>query len=307
MALGIAAAADAVLADPRRWHPVAGFGRAASWLEEKVWADKRSAGAGYVAVCVGVPVIAAVALERRIQQPVVRAVLLGITTWATLGGESLVREGSRMATLLESDDLPGARQRLSHLCGRDPTGLPASELSRATVESLAENTSDAVVAPLFWAAVAGLPGVVGYRAVNTLDAMVGHHTPRYENFGWAAARLDDLANLLPARLTAVLACALAPTEGGSVRATWRVVRRDGADHPSPNAGRCEAAFAGALGLRLGGRNVYAGQAEERGELGDGDPPAVADISRTARLSRAVGLAAAAVLAISTATITGRRR
>jgi adenosylcobinamide-phosphate synthase len=299
MALGIAVAADALLADPRRWHPVAGFGRAASWLEKKVWADKRSAGVGYVMVCVGVPAIGAAVIQRQVQNPMTRAVLLGATTWATLGGESLVREGSRMATLLEADDLAGARQRLSHLCGRDPTGLPASELSRATVESLAENTSDAVVAPLFWAAVAGLPGVVGYRAVNTLDAMVGHHTARYENFGWAAARLDDLVNLLPARLTAGLACVLAPAVGGSAPETWRVVRRDGADHPSPNAGRCEAAFAGALGLRLGGRNVYAGGVEERGGLGDGAPPAVADISRTARLSRLVGLAAAAVLAIGT--------
>jgi adenosylcobinamide-phosphate synthase len=297
--LGIAAAADALLADPHRWHPVAGFGRAASWLEEKVWADNRSAGFGYVAVCVGVPAITAAALDRLIQSPLARAVLLGATTWATLGGESLVREGSAMAALLEADDLAGARDRLSHLCGRDPTGLPAGELCRATVESLAENTSDAVVAPLFWAAVAGLPGVVAYRAVNTLDAMVGHHTARYENFGWAAARLDDLANLLPARLTAALTCALAPTVDGSPRTAWQVVRRNGGDHPSPNAGRCEAAFAGALGLRLGGRNVYAGRVEERGGLGEGAPPAVTDISRTARLSRSVGWAAAAVLAVGT--------
>src|SRR5205807_6056801 len=111
-------------------------------------------------------------------------------------------------------------------------GLPAAELARAAVESVAENTCDAVVAPLLWGAVAGVGGLLGYRAVNTLDAMVGHHSMRYERFGWAAARLDDLANLVPARLTAVLAAALAPAVGGSGRTARGAVRRDGAAHPN---------------------------------------------------------------------------
>jgi adenosylcobinamide-phosphate synthase len=144
--------------------------------------------------------------------------------------------------------------------------------------------------------VAGAGGLLGYRAVNTLDAMVGHHDMCYERFGWAAARLDDVANLVPARLTAVLAAALAPAVGGSGRAALRAVRRDGAAHPSPNAGRCEAAFAGALGISLGGTNVYQGRAERRGTLGDGPPPGPADLDRAIRLSRLITVAAAVLAA-----------
>ena len=162
---------------------------------------------------------------------------------------------------------------------------------------MAENTCDAVVAPLLWGAVAGAGGLLGYRAVNTLDAMVGHHDMRYERFGWAAARLDDVANLVPARLTAVLAAALAPAVGGNGRAALRAVRRDGAAHPSPNAGRCEAAFAGALGISLGGTNVYQGRAERRGTLGDGPPPGPADLDRAIRLSRLITVAAAVLAAV----------
>ena len=157
---------------------------------------------------------------------------------------------------------------------------------------MAENTCDAVVAPLLWGAVAGVGGLLGYRAVNTLDAMVGHHSMRYERFGWAAARLDDVANLVPARLTALLAAALAPAVGGSGRAALRTVRRDGAAHPSPNAGRCEAAFAGALGVSLGGTNVYQGRPERRGTLGDGPPPTARDLARAVWLSRLVRRGAA---------------
>src|SRR5207248_527211 len=163
-------------------------------------------------------------------------------------------------------------RRLPALCGRDPAGLAVAGLARAAIESVAENTCDAAVAPLLWGAAFGLPGLLGYRAVNTLDAMVGHRDARYARFGWACARLDDAANLLPARITALLAATLAAAAGGSPRRALRVLRRDGSAHPSPNAGRCEAAFAGALGVRLGGTNVYAGVAERRGLLGDGGAP-----------------------------------
>jgi adenosylcobinamide-phosphate synthase len=163
------------------------------------------------------------------------------------------------------------------------------------VESVAENTSDAVVAPLFWGALAGLPGLLGYRAVNTLDAMIGHRSPRYLRFGWAAARLDDAANWLPARLAAVLTAAIAPSVAGSPAAAWRAWRRDARQHPSPNAGVVEAAFAGSLGVRLGGTNSYQGRAEVRGVLGDGRPVAVADIARAVRLSRRVSGAALALV------------
>jgi len=202
-----------------------------------------------------------------------------------------------MSRLLSAGDLAGARERLAHLCGRDPCALDAEGLARATVESVAENTSDAVVAPLVWGAVAGVPGLLGYRAVNTLDAMVGHRSHRYLRFGWASARLDDVANLVPARLTAALAVVLAPTVGGRPGTAARTWRRDGHKHPSPNAGPVEAAFAGALGRTLGGRLSYAGQVQERPLLGDGPAPGVEDVARAARLSGAV-TAAAAVLAVA---------
>jgi len=173
------------------------------------------------------------------------------------------------------------------------------------VESVAENTCDAVVAPLLWGAVAGVGGLLGYRAVNTLDAMVGHHSMRYERFGWAAARLDDVANVVPARLTAVLAVALAPAVGGSGRVALRTLRRDGGAHPSPNAGRCEAAFAGALGVSLGGTNVYQGRAERRGTLGAGPPPGPADLDRAIRLSRLITAAAAVLCAAAAYRLSGR--
>ncbi|MET8160982.1 cobalamin biosynthesis protein [Sphaerisporangium sp. NPDC005289] len=234
--------------------------------------------------------------------------LTALATWAVLGGTTLGREGAYMARALEADDLAAARDRLPHLCGRDPSGLSADELARATVESIAENTSDAVVAPLVWGAVAGVPGLLAYRAINTLDAMVGHRSKRYERFGWAAARLDDVANYVPARITGALACVLAPLVGGSPRRAAAVLRRDGGRHPSPNSGRCEAAFAGALGVRLGGRNVYAGRVEHRPVLGDGRDPRAGDIARSVRLARAVNLAAAG-LAVATAWALdrGRRR
>jgi adenosylcobinamide-phosphate synthase len=162
------------------------------------------------------------------------------------------------------------------------------------VESLAENTSDAQVAPLLWAAVGGVPGVLVYRGANTLDAMIGHKSPRYLRFGWAAARFDDLLNYVPARVTGVLVAACAPVVGGSPAAALRAWRRDAARHPSPNAGVVEASFAGALGVRLGGPTQYAHQLEIRPTLGDGHIPEVADVARAVRLSRAVQAAAAVV-------------
>jgi adenosylcobinamide-phosphate synthase len=171
------------------------------------------------------------------------------------------------------------------------------------VESVAENTSDGVVAPLLWGAAAGLPGFLAYRAINTLDSMVGYRSPEYARFGWASARLDDVVNWAPARLTGVLAGVLAPAIGGGPVLSWRAMRRYGPCHPSLNAGRCEAAFAGALGVRLGGTNAYGGVAEERPCLGDGRAPVPADIARAVRLCRAI-TAAAAIGAAAAAMMTG---
>jgi adenosylcobinamide-phosphate synthase len=305
LGLLLGVAADAVLGDPRRGHPVAGFGALAGRLERWVWAPSRARGAAYVAVAVGGPAVLGTLVERATRdRPVARVAATVTATWAVLGARSLAGEASAMARLLERGDLPAARRRLSHLAGRDPSSLDLAELARASVESVAENTSDAVVAPLLWGAVAGLPGLLGYRAVNTLDAMVGHRTPRHERFGWAAARLDDVANLAPARLSALLATALAPAVRGRPSAAWRAWRRDARRHPSPNAGPVEAAFAGALGVRLGGTNVYAGRVEHRGPLGDGPPADVPDLARAVRLAVAVD-AAAALLAAGVALGVGR--
>lgn len=295
-AVGLAAgfAADRVFGDPRRYHPVAGFGRLAARLEPVVYDDSRAAGATYTAVLTGGAVAVGAGLERMTRgRPVARAVVTAAMTWAVLGGRSLEREAAVMAGHLDADDLPAARERLGHLCSREASGLDADELARATVESVAENTSDAVVAPLWWGGLLGLPGLAGYRAVNTLDAMVGYRSERYRNFGWASARLDDAANYLPARACALLTGLVA----GRPADAWRVWRRDARHHPSPNAGPVEAAFAGALGLRLGGTNRYGDADEDRGTLGDGPHPRSADVHRVARLSRRVGLASAAVAVV----------
>ena len=292
----LGAVADAVLADPRRGHPVAGFGAVAAALEGRTYADRRGAGIRHVMLLVGGAVGLGVAAERVARGFVARTAVTAAATWVVLGGTSLAREGAALAAELDRGDLAAARTRLPGLCGRDPSTLDAAGLARAGTESMAENTSDAVVAPLLWGAVAGVPGLLGYRAVNTLDAMVGHRSPRYARFGWAAARLDDVANLLPARVCALLTAAVAPAVGGSPRAALRAWRRDAAAHPSPNAGPVEASAAGALGVTLGGRTVYGHGTEERPRLGDGPPPGPADLRRAAELSRLVG-AAAVVLAV----------
>ncbi|MGQ0624275.1 MAG: cobalamin biosynthesis protein [Sporichthyaceae bacterium] len=300
--------ADAAFADPRRAHPVAGFGRAAAALERRCRRDSVVAGAGYTALCVATPVLLGAVVARRAGDRALLAVVgTAAATWVVLGGASLAREGAQMSRLLADDDLPGARARLSHLCARDATTLKADELARATVESLAENTSDAVLAPLLAGALFGIPGLLGYRAVNTLDAMIGYRCARYVRFGKPAARLDDFVNLAPARLTGVLTVALAPSVGGSRAAAARALRTDRGAHPSPNAGWCEAAAAGALGVRLGGANIYGGTTESRPVLNAGGrAPEVADIARAVRLSRLVG-AGGLALACGLALALGRLR
>jgi len=278
--------------DPRRAHPVAAFGAAADWLEIRSYADQRAAGLLHTGALVGAAAGLGVAVERLIaDRAAVRVVATAAATWTVLGGRSLSREASTVACQLSSNDLPAARDQVRHLVGRDTAELSTEEVARATVESLAENASDAVVAPLIWGAIAGLPGLLGYRAANTLDAMIGHRTPRYLRFGWAAARLDDLANWVPARVAALTAAAWAPLVGGTAGKAINVMRRDAGQHPSPNAGVVEAAFAGALGVRLGGRNRYHGAVEDRGILGEGCEVEIADIARATRLAAAVSMSA----------------
>ena len=281
-------AADQVLGDPRRWHPVAGFGRLALALERTLYAPSRARGALYAGALVALAALGAEVAARVLP----RRLVLAACTWAALGGRSLAREADAVAADVRSGDLGAARKALPALVGRDPDALDADGICRATVESVAENTADAVVGVLLWGAVAGPAGVAAYRAANTLDAMVGHRSERYADFGWAAARLDDALTWPVARAGAALAAVCAPVAGGSAGAALRALRRDGAAHPSPNAGRMEAAFAGALGVRLGGPLAYAGRVQERPRLGDGRAPVPDDVTRAIRLSFAVGAAAA---------------
>lgn len=285
--------ADRVLGDPRRFHPVAGFGQAAAALETRLYADSRTRGTAYAVVLVGSTVGAGILAERlSADRPVARTLLTAAATWAVLGGRSLDREALAVEGLLASD-LAAARQRLTHLVGRRTEELSETEVARAVVESVAENTSDAVVSSLVWGGLAGIPGLVGHRAANTLDAMVGHRSPRYTRFGWASARLDDVLNLPGSRLSAALAVVL----GDDPRAAWTAWRRDASGHPSPNAGPIEAAFAGSLGITLGGTNEYAGAVEHRPLMGSGRAPTRSDVGRAAALARRVGLGALGVTAV----------
>jgi adenosylcobinamide-phosphate synthase len=305
LVLGVAA--DGALGDPRRWHPVAGFGKASQRVERVLYRDHKTAGMIYTAALAGTTVLAGVAVERAgRRRPALRMLSTAAATWLVLGGRSLAMQGAAIGRELDAGCVAAARERLPSLCGRDPRALDANALARAAVESVAENTSDAVVAPLLWGALAGIPGLLGYRAVNTLDAMVGYRNPRYRRFGWAAARLDDLVNLAPARLAALLTVLGAPVVGGSSRGAWSAWRRDAAAHPSPNAGQVEAAFAGALEVRLGGRTVYPHGVEERPVLGDGRLPDSGHVTRAVELSRVVGALGAGVTALI-ALLRGRRR
>lgn len=306
-AVGLAAGylADLCFGDPQRGHPVAAFGTAAAALERRTYADDRAAGAAHTAVLLAALGAVGLLVERAAFRggPVWTAAATAVSTYVVLGGTSLARTGARLAQTLERDDVDGARALLPSLCGRDPAALDADGLARAALESVAENTSDAQVAPILWGAVAGVPGLLVYRGANTLDAMIGHKSPRYLHFGWAAARFDDAVNYVGARATGLTVVAV----GGAPVPAWRAWQRDAAKHPSPNAGVAEASFAGALGVQLGGPTQYAHRLEMRPTLGDGPPPTTADLRRAVRLSRAVQAGATLLaVAVSVACRTGRR-
>jgi len=296
---------DRLLSDPpNRFHPVAWFGSLMGRFESRLWADCRRSGMVYTMVGLLPAWVIAMGRAKKPKQQTPRLLALDTMVVAsTLGGRQLVKVAEQIADCLDQDDLDGARAWMPWLVGRDPCVLDESGVAAATIESLAENSVDAVVAPLFWTLAAGTPGSVAYRSINTMDAMVGHHSNRYENFGWASARLDDLANYLPARIWVLLVGLVGSTPLAEV---VDGVKRDAPKHPSPNAGPAETAVAYSLGLCLGGPLKYPYRSENRPYLGDGRAPDSDDIRRTIKLVKRVertimlgsGIGAACLLAVT---------
>jgi adenosylcobinamide-phosphate synthase len=274
---------------PAALHPVAGFGSVMGHVEDASYDDSVAAGLLYAGTGIALGLLAG---------RTVRNTTLAVSV--AVAGRSLRTHARDVHGALALGDLDRARALLPALVGRDPSELDASGVAAAVIESLAENSVDAVVAPALWAFAAGSPGVLAYRAVNTMDAMVGHHSERYEQYGTGSARLDDLANWVPARVTAGLTVAARPQQAPRI---VRAVRNDAPAHPSPNAGVAEAAFAGALGIELGGTLRYGERVEDRPLLGSGPRPGPADILRAVRLASdvellLVGAAAATALALA---------
>ncbi|WP_245580287.1 adenosylcobinamide-phosphate synthase CbiB [Niveispirillum irakense] len=282
-------------------HPVVWIGAVISALDrhlnqpDQAPARRRAAGIVSVVILVGGAVAIGISLQALVLALLPGwpgMVLLALLASSLLAQRSLYRFVAAVPAGLRKGGLTGGRQAVAHIVGRDPESLDEAGVSRAAIESLAENFSDGVVAPAFWLAVGGLPGILAYKAINTADSMIGHRTPRHEAFGWAAARLDDLVNLPASRLTALLlAGAACMTRGASAAAALAAVRRDARHHRSPNAGWPEAAMAGALGLRLAGPRRYAGHVVDDHWMGDGRADAGAtDIEKALRLYvRSLGL------------------
>ena len=284
-AVAVGLLADRMVGEPpSEVHPVAGFGALMTRLEGLIWRDQRSRGVAYAAAGVAIGAVAGLLIRSTAS-----AVAL------TAAGRELRSVALRIADLLEAGDIEAARAELPRLVGRDPSELDESGVAAAVIESVAENSVDAVVAPVFWAILAGAPGATAYRAINTMDAMVGRLDHRYRQFGWAAARLDDVANYVPARLFAAVVAALRPRQA---RAIWTAIRRGAVAHPSPNAGVAEAAVAAAIGRELGGPLRYGDRHENRPRLGVGSRPTADDITTAVRLASQAELVLAALAVLA---------
>ena len=283
-------------------HPVTWLGALigrldAAWNDERAHADvRRARGIAAVVVVVLAAVLPAALIADLMPGGWAGALLTGILAAPLLATRSLWDHVAAVGRPLAAGDVEAARTAVARIVGRDPAALDAPGIARAALESLGENASDGVVAPLFWGALLGLPGIAAYKAINTLDSMIGYRTPRHAAFGWAAARLDDAVNWIPARLTA-LAFALA---SGRPRAAWAVVRRDAGHHRSPNAGWPEAALAAGVGVRLSGPRIYAALIEHHPWVNDGapDPDAAALRAGLALYARAVALCALPLLPLA---------
>ncbi len=266
---------DTLLGEPRRWHPLAGFGYLAERLEQRL---NRPDGNGrlrglFALLLLVVPLVLLASLLQQLS-PAAGLILL----YLALGGRSLIEHARKILNSLRAGDLEASREKVGWIVSRETGQMKREDVVRATIESLLENGSDAIFGALFWFLLAGAPGVVAYRLVNTLDAMWGYRNERFLQFGWAAARLDDLLNLVPARLTA-LSYALT----GTFRQALRCWSSQASHWESPNAGPVLAAGAGALNLQLGGKAVYHGEIHQRPILGSGHTPDSEDIDRAIKL------------------------
>jgi len=304
-AMVVALAIDAGLGWPERLfrfigHPVAWLGRLIDVLDGAWNRDTDPGGlrcaAGMVAALtvIALPTSLAWLLQAQLDAGWTGVVVMGILAWPLVALRSLHDHVAAVARPLQSGDIKAARIEVSHIVGRDPDNLDEAGVARAAIESLAENASDGIVAPVFWGTLFGLPGIVGYKAINTLDSMIGHRTPRHEAFGWAAARIDDVANFIPARLTGILFALVSAERKVAIR---RMIS-DGPRHRSINAGWVEAAMAGALGVRLSGpRNYHGGVANEPWLNADARDPLASDIGRALKLYRRAMLLLAVLLLI----------
>jgi len=304
-AMAVAMAIDAMLGWPERLfqligHPVTWLGRLVE-MADRFWnrdsdpsAFRRAAGVVAALLMIALPALLAWMVQAQLTTEWSRIVIAGILAWPLVALRSLSDHVVAVARPLQSGDIDAARSAVSQIVGRDPQNLDEAGIARASIETLAENTSDGVIAPLFWGAIFGLPGIVGYKVVNTLDSMIGHRTPRHEAFGWAAARIDDAANFIPARLTGFLFAVLAVRPASALSCMVEDAHR----HRSINAGWPEAAMAGALGVRLSGPRIYDGAlADEPWLNGGARDPLAADIERAVNLYRRAMWLMAAVLAI----------
>lgn len=308
-ALLLALAVDAIVGDPesisrRNLHPVQLIGRVIAWADQRFNHDsdtpgrRRNAGAWTAIGLVAGGAVLGWAVQSILLALPLGPVWLGLVMSSLIAQRGLYDHVAAVASGLEIGGIGGGRLAVSRIVGRDPEALDQGGVSRAAIESLAENFSDGVVAPVFWAALLGLPGLLAYKALNTADSMIGHKTPRHQHFGWAAARLDDLANLIPARLAGLIVCVAALLQpGADARAGWHAMRRDARYHRSPNAGWPEAAFAGALGLAIAGPRSYHGKQVDEPFMGQGGRPhaAAPDIRSALRLFIRACLVLAALL------------
>jgi adenosylcobinamide-phosphate synthase len=304
-ALVVAMAVDAVLGWPdvlfaRLGHPVTWLGRLIATLDERCNREsdsapmRRAAGVASAAAVIALAAGVGWAVQSALGIGWGRVVLVGIVAWPFVALRSLYDHVAAVAHPLKAGDIGAARSAVAKIVGRDPALLDEAGIARAAIESLAENASDGIVAPVFWGALLGLPGIVGYKAVNTLDSMIGHRTARHALFGWAAARIDDIANFIPARITGLLFALLASQSLEALSCMMRDARR----HRSVNAGWPEAAVAGALGIRLSGPRIYHGRVANEPWLNrDARDPDAVDVALGLRLYVRAMIVLAGLLAV----------